>query len=85
VLVHFSGFNLGLVMRRLLGVGTPRGFQGRLAALIRLLMGVYGAITVLVIARSAVLRDRDCWLTTRPLPISSGDGRLTIGTCTTGC
>ena len=31
VLVHASGFNLGLVMRRLLGVGTPRGLQGRLA------------------------------------------------------
>jgi transposase len=27
VLVHVSGFNLGLVMRRLLGVGTPRGLQ----------------------------------------------------------
>jgi transposase len=85
VLIHTSGFNLGLVMRRLLGVGTPRGFQGRLAALIRLLMGVYRAITGLVIARSPVLRDRDRWLTIRPLQISSGDGRLTIGTCTTGC
>jgi transposase len=36
VLVHASGFNLGLVMRRLIGVGTPRGLQGRLAALIAL-------------------------------------------------
>jgi hypothetical protein len=42
------------------------------------------AITLLVIARSAVLRGRDCWLTIRPQPISSGDGRLIIGTCTTG-
>ena len=32
-LVHVAGFNLGLVMRAiLLGVGTPRGLQGRLAA-----------------------------------------------------
>jgi transposase len=36
VLVHASRFNLGLVMRRLIGVGTPRGLQGRLAALIAL-------------------------------------------------
>ena len=28
VLVHVSGFNLGLVMRRLVGVGTPRGLPG---------------------------------------------------------
>ena len=40
VLVHLSGFNLGLVMRRLLGVGTPRGLQGRLAAVIALLITV---------------------------------------------
>lgn len=31
-LVHVAGFNLSLVMRKLLGVGTPRGLQGRLAA-----------------------------------------------------
>ncbi len=31
-LVHVAGFNLGLVMRATLGVGTPRGLQGRLAA-----------------------------------------------------
>ena len=38
VLVHLSGFNLGLLMRRVLGVGTPRGLQGRLATLIPLLI-----------------------------------------------
>jgi transposase len=32
LLVHAGGFNLGLVMRALIGVGTPRGLQGRLAA-----------------------------------------------------
>ena len=31
--VHSGGFNLGLLMRTLVGVGTPRGLQGRLAAL----------------------------------------------------
>ena len=33
VLVHTGGFNLGLLMRRLTGVGTPRSRQGRAAAL----------------------------------------------------
>ena len=31
--VHVAGFNLGLMMYSLVGVGTPRGLQGRLAAL----------------------------------------------------
>jgi len=33
LLAHAGGFNLGLLMRTILGVGTPRGLQGRLAAL----------------------------------------------------
>ncbi len=32
LLIHAGGFNLGLVMRHLIGIGTPRGLQGRLAA-----------------------------------------------------
>jgi hypothetical protein len=36
--VHIGGFNLGLLMRTLIGAGTPRGLQGRLAALITLVM-----------------------------------------------
>ena len=32
LLVHVSGFNLGLLMRLMIGVGTPRSLQGRLAA-----------------------------------------------------
>src|SRR6202162_1170580 len=28
ILVHVSGFNLGLIMRQMIGVGTPRGLQG---------------------------------------------------------
>ena len=33
LLIHAGGFNLGLLMRTLIGVGTPRGLQGRAAAL----------------------------------------------------
>jgi transposase len=32
LIVHAGGFNLGLLMRTLFGIGTPRGLQGRLAA-----------------------------------------------------
>jgi transposase len=32
LLIHAGGFNLGLLLRQLIGVGTPRGLQGRLAA-----------------------------------------------------
>ena len=66
VLVHASGFNLGLVMRRLLGVGTLRGLQGRLTALITVLVGVCRAIAAVILARSAASRDPDCWLSPKP-------------------
>lgn len=32
MLIHVAAFNLGLLMRRRFGVGTPRGLQGRPAA-----------------------------------------------------
>ena len=37
VLVHVCGFNLGLLMRQLTGVGTPRSLQGRAAAVLETL------------------------------------------------
>ena len=34
LLIHLAGFNLGVLFRQLIGVGTPRSLQGRrLAAL----------------------------------------------------
>ena len=41
LLVHAGGFNLGLFMRTLFGVGTPRGLQGRLAAVVTLLVALW--------------------------------------------
>jgi len=37
LLIHAAGFNLGLVMRMSIGVGTPRGLQGVARALLTLL------------------------------------------------
>jgi transposase len=40
LLIHAGGFNLGLLMRKLFGVGTPRSLQGRLAAFLLLLLAL---------------------------------------------
>ena len=37
LLIHTGAFNLGLLMRRLIGVGTPRGLQGRVIAVVGIL------------------------------------------------
>jgi transposase len=44
MLIHVAGFNLGLLMRKRFGIGTPRGLQGRLAAAIGVAMALVGAI-----------------------------------------
>ena len=45
LLVHVSGFNLGLLMRSLMGVGTPRGLQGHLAAGVTLIVALWTHLT----------------------------------------
>ena len=39
LLIHVCGFNLGLLMRRLTGIGTPRSLQGRVLARLFSLFG----------------------------------------------
>jgi transposase len=85
VLLHVSGFNLGLVMRRLFGVGTPRGLQGRLAAAIMLVVSVLEAL-------QTALRPYGLASPAISDPSRAGGHTvlhrhpaLTIGTCTTGC
>ena len=48
VLVHICGFNLGLLMRQLTGVGTPRSLQGRAAAAVDALMASRSQLWTLV-------------------------------------
>jgi hypothetical protein len=43
VLIHAGAFNLGLMMRHLIGVGTPRDLQGRLAAVMATLWWLLSA------------------------------------------
>jgi len=46
VLIHVGGFNLSLVMRQLLGKGTPRGLQGLSADALLILLRFWMAILV---------------------------------------
>ena len=41
LLVHVAACNLGLWMRTLTGIGTPRGLQGRLAAVLALCFSLW--------------------------------------------
>jgi transposase len=45
LLVHTGAYNLGLWMRTMVGVGTPRGLQGRLVTSITVLMTIWRFVT----------------------------------------
>ncbi len=60
LLIHAGGFNLGLVKRHLIGCGTPRGLQGRLAALIAALSSL---VTAPATSRGAPPSDPPRFLT----------------------
>jgi transposase len=85
VLIHVSGFNLGLMMRQLIGVGTPRGLQGRLTSDLAMLMVVFSALSRRVAAISASSRVaaavRGWFAALTALVVNSS----AAATCTTGC
>jgi transposase len=56
LLIHTGGFNLGLLMRQLIGVGTPRGLQGRLSALVTALLAVIRSLLPLVTGHARLVR-----------------------------
>ena len=58
VLIHAGAFNLGLVMRHLVGVGTPRGLQGRLAAVMAIAVALWTLVEDLRITLSGQPLDR---------------------------
>lgn len=85
VFVHTSAFNLGLLMRQLLGAGTPRGLQGRLVASLLWLIGCFRAMLTGDRARWPASRDRDCFIAPIDAESSMRPRRAAIATCTTGC
>ncbi len=84
LLIHAGGFNLGLLIRAIVGVGTPRGLQGRLAVVI-------AAVLVLVTAarrRFAAIGSSyrtDGVMRGATLPITLAVNSSATATCTTGC
>jgi transposase len=62
-LVHVAADNLGLWMRMLTGIGTPRGLQGRLAAVLAI------CFTLWVFLRDRLTARRRRGLNLRPLVI----------------
>ena len=85
LLIHAGGFNLGLVMRHLIGLGTPRGLQGRAAALLGTLLTLFHAVYhgFVAISRSS----RRFAATRQPLAptIRFGLDSSATATSTTGC
>jgi transposase len=85
LLIHVSGFNLGLVMRQLIGLGTPRGLQGRPAVVIAMLVVLAGVIrrqlTAIWVSHRPIgaLRGRPTSRT--PFNVNSS----ATATCATGC
>jgi len=49
LLIHAGAFNLGLVMRKLMGNGTPRGLQGRLNACLCVVQLLWRVLPVAII------------------------------------
>ena len=47
---HSGAFNLGLLMRQIVGVGTPRGLQGRLHDLLAQLLHLWNRLTAITTA-----------------------------------
>ncbi|MDA1094429.1 MAG: transposase [Acidobacteria bacterium] len=85
LLIHAGAFNLGLVMRHLIGIGTPRGLQGRVAAVIAALFALMGLVrrrlTAIASSHRLIAAVRG-WLT----PLTRSAVKLSAPvTCTTGC
>jgi transposase len=85
LLIHAGGFNLGLLMRALLGVGTPRGFQDRggraVAAVLDLIHIVRELLTAKVVTWWSIpaARPSNRLFSLSPFLVTE------IATCTTGC
>ena len=84
LLVHAGGFNLGLVMRHLIGNGTPRGLRDRLAtvvATLSLLMGATCHWLVTISAWQPIMAVARRF----PSPIITTGNSSPVTTYTTGC
>jgi transposase len=84
LLIHAGGFNLGLVMRHLIGRGTPRGLQDRPATVIAALLMLLGATRRWLVTISA-WRPLIAAVRWSPSPIITIGNFSAATTFTTGC
>jgi transposase len=84
VLIHAGGFNLGLLMRQLIGLGTPRGLQGRVAVVLATLWVLMGATRRRLTAISASHRLFAAVRGRRTSPTTLIVNSSAMATCTTG-
>jgi transposase len=84
LLIHAGGFNLGLVMRHLIGRGTPRGLQDHPATVTAALSALLGATRRWLVAISA-WRPLIAALRWFPSPITTTGYSSAATTFTTGC
>ena len=85
ILVHVSGFNLGLIMRQMIGVGTPRGLQDRPAVVVATRLGLRGATQRRLAAIWAPHRLITAILGQLTSPTTILVNSSKMATCTTGC
>jgi transposase len=85
LLIHAGGFNLGLIMRHLIGVGTARGLQDRVAAVIATLFVLIGHAPRRLAAIGASLRLITALGGRRPSPTAFIVNSSPAATCTKGC
>jgi transposase len=85
LLIHAGGFNLGLVMRHLIGFGTPRGLQGRVAAVLATLSVLMGVIRCRLSAISSSHRRTTPVRSRFTSPTTLFVSSLGTGTSATGC
>ena len=64
-MIHVAGFNLGLVMRSLFGVGTARGLQGLCGRVLAFILAFWAVLRRDSVAEEASSRDWRDWMPLR--------------------
>jgi transposase len=84
LLVHVGGFNLGLVMRKLIGIGKPRRLQGLFASIFGWILSVWSVVMTNWDKRAGWTIEKMILPTAR-LAVLSSNVRCGKRTKTTGC
>ena len=85
LLVHAGGFNLGLVMRQMLGVGKPRRLQGALSAALAAALCVYHRLSARLGVYLTQVRPPSAFSARRYASSTTIIGQDGNTTYTTGC